>query len=124
MLSEFWVLVMTGFCPLKGQQPLTTTNRHVKRHLMSASTHEHGSHAEIKLGTTICAHRPNTRLANSNQGPKLYSKVLTIEPNRLLGKCSELNKGAKYRLCLLIVPLLDDRSTHPRPPLVVLNDTV
>jgi hypothetical protein len=29
------------------------------------------------------------------QGHKLYSKVLTIEPNRLLSKCSELNKGAE-----------------------------
>jgi len=28
------------------------------------------------------------------QGHKLYSKVLTIEPNRLLSKCSELNNGA------------------------------
>jgi hypothetical protein len=50
----------------------------------------------------------NTNSSKPNQGPKLYSKVLTIEPNRLLSKCSELNKGAKYRLCLLIVPLLDD----------------
>jgi len=86
---------------------------------MTTSIHEHGRPAETKPANVICAQEA----FQAENGPKLYSKVLTIEPNRLLGKCSELNKGAKYRLCLLIVPLLDDRSTHPRPPLVVLKDT-
>ena len=38
----------------------------------------------------------------------LSFRGLTHAPNRLLGKCSELNKGAKYRLCSFIVLLLDD----------------
>ena len=83
-------------------------NRRVTRHLETTSTRQHGQPAETKPDTAIPTHRPNTTEANSNQGHKLYSKVLTIEPNRLLSKCSELNNGAKYRLCLLIVPLLDD----------------
>jgi hypothetical protein len=49
----------------------------------------------------------------NGQGPKLYSKVLTIEPNRLLSKCCRLNKGAYLSLFFFIVPLLDDRSKSP-----------
>ena len=51
---------------------------------MSTSIHEHGSPAEIKPDTTIHTHHPNTREAKPIQGHKLYSKVLAIEPNRLL----------------------------------------
>ena len=87
---------------------ITTTNRRVKRHLISTSSHEHGSNAESNLEQRFLRSREKSELQSNWQGPKLYSKVLAIEPNRLLSKCSELNNGAKYRLCLLIVPLLDD----------------
>jgi hypothetical protein len=76
--------------------------------LPTTSTHKQGSHAESNLEQRFLRSREKSELQSQTQGPKLYSKVLTIEPNRLLSKCSELNKGAKYRLCLLIVPLLDD----------------
>ena len=43
----------------------------------------HGRPAEAEPDTAIHTHRPNTRQAKPNwQGPKLYSKVLAIEPNR------------------------------------------
>jgi len=83
-------------------------NCRLKRHLVSTSPHQHAACTEFKPAPAFYTHRPNTRLANSNQGHKLYSKDLTIELNRLLSKFFKLNKGAKYRLCLLIVPLLDD----------------
>mgnify|MGYP000029120280 CR=1 FL=1 len=79
-------------------------NCRVKRHLPTAISQQHGSPAEAEPALVICAQEAFQAI----QGPKLYSKVLAIEPNRLLSKCSELNNGAKYRLCLLIVPLLDD----------------
>jgi len=60
------------------------TNSRVKRHLISTSIHEHGQPAETKPATAIHTHRPNTTEAKANQGHKLYSKVLAIEPNRLL----------------------------------------
>jgi hypothetical protein len=47
---------------------------------------QHGSPAETKPANVIFTHHPNTTEAKANQGPKLYSKVLTIEPNRLLKK--------------------------------------
>jgi hypothetical protein len=59
----------------------------IKRSQVEDSTttpHEHGSPAEIKPDTAIHTHRPNTLQAKPNQGPKLYSKGLAIEPNRLL----------------------------------------
>ena len=76
----------------------------VTPHLPATSIHEPGSPAENKPANVICAQEA----FQAENGHKLHSKVLTIEPNRLLSKCSELNKGAKYRLYLLIVPLLDD----------------
>jgi hypothetical protein len=60
---------------------------------MSTSSRQHGQPAENKPDSAIPTHRPNTQKAKPIQGPKLYSKVLAIEPNRLLSKCSELNKG-------------------------------
>jgi hypothetical protein len=51
---------------------------------MTTTSHEHGSPAEIKPAPAFYTHHPNTTEAKVNQGPKLYSKVLTIEPNRLL----------------------------------------
>ena len=79
-------------------------NRLVKRHLISTSIHKHGQPAENKPANVICAQEA----FQSENGDKLYSKVLTIEPNRLLRKCSWLNIGAWLRLCSFIVPLLDD----------------
>jgi hypothetical protein len=70
------------------------TNCRVKRHLQTISIHEHGSHTETKPDSTILTHHPNTLLAKASQGHKLYSKVLTIEPNRLLSKYSLFDKGA------------------------------
>jgi len=70
------------------------TNCRVTRHLISTPNHEHGSHAETKPAPAFYTHHPNTTEAKANQGPKLYSKVPTIEPNRLQSKCSELNNGA------------------------------
>jgi hypothetical protein len=95
------------FFKLYSKAPSTTRCR-VKRHWISTSIHKHGSNAEVEPAPAFYTHHPNTTEAKATQGHKLYSKVLTIEPNRLLSKCSELNKEAKYRLCLLIVPLLDD----------------
>jgi len=59
------------------------TNCRVTRHRISTRTLKHGRAAEIKLKTAIPTHHPKTQLAKANQGPKLYSKVLAIEPNRL-----------------------------------------
>ena len=58
-------------------------NCRLKRHLVTTSSRQHGSPAELKLKTAIPTHHPNTTEAKANQGPKLYSKVLTIELNRL-----------------------------------------
>ena len=51
---------------------------------LSKRSHKHGRPAKTKPNSKIFTHHPNTRLAKPTQGPKLYSKVLTIEPNRLL----------------------------------------
>jgi len=56
--------------------------------------HKQGSHAESNLEQRFLRSREKSELQSNWQGPKLYSKVLTIEPNCLLSKCSELNKGA------------------------------
>jgi hypothetical protein len=61
-----------------------TINCRVKRHLISTSTQKHGSPAETKPDAAIPTHHPNTTEAKPNEGPKLDSKVLAIEPNRLL----------------------------------------
>ena len=45
---------------------------------------QHGSPAEAEPAPAFYTHHPNTTETTQNQGPKLYSKVLTIEPNRLL----------------------------------------
>ena len=47
--------------------------------------------------------RENTNSLKTNSGHKLYSKVLTIEPNRLLIKYSLLDKGVGLHLCSAIV---------------------
>jgi hypothetical protein len=56
----------------------------VTRHWMSTSNHLHGQPAETRPALVICAQEA----FQATQGHKLYSKVLTIEPNRLLSKCS------------------------------------
>jgi hypothetical protein len=63
-------------------------NCRVKRHLISTSNQKHGQPAEIKPDTAIPTHHPNTTESVSNPGHKLYSKVLAIEPNPLVKKCS------------------------------------
>ena len=45
---------------------------------------QHEASSEIKLKAAIHTQHPNTREAKPIQGLKLYSKVLAIEPNRLL----------------------------------------
>jgi hypothetical protein len=52
----------------------------VTRHRISTSIHEHGTPVETKPALVICAQEA----FQANQGHKLYSKVLAIEPNRLL----------------------------------------
>jgi hypothetical protein len=52
--------------------------------LQTTSNQKHETSSEIKPDTAIPTHHPNTTEAKVNQGHKLYSKVLTIEPNRLL----------------------------------------
>jgi len=47
--------------------------------------------------------REKSELQSNWQGHKLNSKVLAIEPNRLLGKYSLLDKGAGLHLCSAIV---------------------
>ena len=42
------------------------------------------SHAESNLEQRFLRSREKSELQSNRQGPKLYSKVLTIEPNRLL----------------------------------------
>jgi hypothetical protein len=61
--------------------PLTLVTRRVKRHLISTSNHLHGRPAETRPALVICL------LNWGNASPKLYSKVLAIEPNRLVKKC-------------------------------------
>ena len=45
---------------------------------------KHGSQAESNLEQRFLRSREKSELQSNWQGPKLYSKVLTIEPNRLL----------------------------------------
>ena len=59
-------------------------NCRVKRHRMTTTSYEHGRPAEAKPDTAIPTHHPNTREAKANQGPKLYSKVLTIRARQTL----------------------------------------
>jgi hypothetical protein len=56
----------------------------LKRHWISTSNQKHGRPAETKAALAFYTHHPNTTEAKANQGHKLYSKVLTIEPKRLL----------------------------------------
>ena len=46
--------------------------------------HKHGIHAELNLEQQFLRSREKSDLQSNRQGHKLYSKVLTIEPNRLL----------------------------------------
>ena len=92
---------------------IRVTNCRVKRHLLSTPTHKHSRHAELNLEQRFLRSREKSELQSNWQGHKLYSKVLTIEPNRLLIKYFLFDKGAWLRLCLFIVPLLDD---HSKPP--------
>jgi hypothetical protein len=50
---------------------------------MTTTSHKHGQPVEIKPAPAFYTHHPNATEAKANQGPKLYSKVLTIEPNPL-----------------------------------------
>jgi hypothetical protein len=43
--SRYWTIAL----------PTTATNCRVKRHLISTSSQQHGSHAETKPDRTICA---------------------------------------------------------------------
>ena len=45
---------------------------------------KHGSQAESNLEQRFLRSREKSELQSNWQGHKLYSKVLTIEPNRLL----------------------------------------
>jgi hypothetical protein len=67
---------------------------------------KHGSNAESNFEQRFLRSREKSELQSKRQGPKLYSKVLTIEPNRLLSKCSLFGKGARLHLCSAIVLLL------------------
>ena len=65
---------------LHSKAPSTTYYR-VKQYLMTNPCRQHGSPAETKYAPAFYTHRPKPRAAKPNQGQKLYSKVLTIEPN-------------------------------------------
>jgi hypothetical protein len=59
----------------------------IKRSQVEDSTttpHEHGSPAESNLEQQFLRSREKSEPQSKTQGPKLYSKVLAIEPNRLL----------------------------------------
>ena len=56
----------------------------VKRHRITTPTQKQVSHAESNLEQRFLRSREKSELQSNWQGPKLYSKVLTIEPNRLL----------------------------------------
>jgi hypothetical protein len=62
------------------QNYITDTNCRLKRHLFSTSIHELGRPAENKPANVICAQEA----FEAENGDKLYAKVLTISPNRLL----------------------------------------
>jgi hypothetical protein len=55
-------------------------NCRLKRHLISTTSRQHNSPTILKPANVICAQYA----FQAENGPKLYSKVLTIEPNRLL----------------------------------------
>jgi hypothetical protein len=59
---------------LAADTSFNTTNCRVTRHLISASIHEHGQPAELKLKTAIHTHRTNTTEANSNPRPQTLFK--------------------------------------------------
>jgi hypothetical protein len=65
---------------------------------MTTSNQKHGRPAESNLEQRFLRSREKSDLQSKRQGPKLYSKVLTIEPNRLLSKCSLFDMGARLRL--------------------------
>ena len=46
--------------------------------------HKHDPHDESNFEQQFLRSREKSELQSKSQGPKLYSKVLTIEPNRLL----------------------------------------
>ena len=80
-----------------GRSPQNTpaiTLCRVKRHLISTTSQQHGSHAETKPAPAFYTHHQNTRLAKATHGHKLYSKVLAIEPNRLLRNLAGFAIGA------------------------------
>jgi len=49
---------------------------------------QQGTNAESNLEQRFLRSREKSELQSNWQGHKLYSKVLAIEPNRLLSKCS------------------------------------
>ena len=51
---------------------------------MTTRPHKHSLHTELNLEQRLLRSREKSELQSNRQGPKLYSKVLTIEPNRLL----------------------------------------
>jgi hypothetical protein len=53
---------------------------------MNTTPHKHGSHAESNLEQRFLHSRDKSELQSKTQGPKLYSKVLTIEPNPFVQK--------------------------------------
>ena len=65
------------------------TNCLVTRHLMTTTPHKHSLHAESNLEQRFLRSREKSDIQPNRQGHKLYSKVLTFEPNRLLkNSCS------------------------------------
>ena len=61
-----------------------STNCRDNRHLISTRTHKHSLHAESNLEQRFLRSREKSEPQSKTQGPKLHSKVLAIEPNRLL----------------------------------------
>jgi hypothetical protein len=51
---------------------------------MTTTPHKHSLHAESNLEQRFLRSREKSELQSQTQSHKLYSKVLTIEPNRLL----------------------------------------
>jgi len=54
------------------------------RKLITSPTQKQGLNSESNLEQRFLRSREKSELQSKTQGPKLYSKVLTIEPNRLL----------------------------------------
>jgi hypothetical protein len=65
---------------------------------MTTSNQKHGKPTESNLEQRFLRSREKSDLQSKRQGPKLYSKVLTIEPKRLLSKCSLFDMGPRLRL--------------------------